>query len=55
MKQSLWKEWKLWALAVVAVIFIFDLSSHLFNFPIRLVLLRIGLFFAEGSWARFRI
>ena len=56
MKPSrLMKEWKFWALIALAAVFVFDITGHLFNFPIRIVLLRIGLFFAEGSWARFRL
>ncbi|HWF44382.1 MAG TPA: hypothetical protein VG537_07060 [Candidatus Kapabacteria bacterium] len=56
MKPSgLLKEWKFWALVIVLAVFVFDISGHLFNFPIRLVLLRVGLFFAEGSWTRFRM
>jgi hypothetical protein len=55
LKRSLLKEWKFWALIAVVAIFVFDVSGHLFNFPIRLVLLRIGVFFAEGPWARFRM
>ncbi|MDP4200464.1 MAG: hypothetical protein Q8922_06030 [Bacteroidota bacterium] len=49
------KHWHLWALVAVLALLGFDLTQHLFNFPIRLGALRIGLLFAEQTWTRLRV
>jgi hypothetical protein len=49
------KIWHLWALVAVLALFGYDIAGHLFNFPVRIGVLRVALLFAEQTWTTFRI
>lgn len=52
---TLKKHWRAIALIAVAAVLGWDLANHLFNFPVRLGLLRVILLFAEPIWSRVRM
>jgi len=48
-------NWKIWALAIFAAVFALDIAEHLFNFPVRIAMLQVGVWLSEPFWMRLRI